>query len=451
MMNKVLTLVLCLFWTGSQADIVLPNASPHQSVGTINCASSTCHGAITPWQQSTVLQNEYTTWLRLDRHSTAYNVLLNDKSQRIATSLGLKQPAYQSTICLDCHTHNPPATLRGERYIVSEGVGCEACHGPAEKWLVSHTEKGTNHGDNVANGLYPTEKPVQQVRLCLSCHFGDDSRFVTHRMMAAGHPRLSFEQGTFSALEPPHYNIDVNWHKRKGDYDPLQMWAIGQAVASEQLLNIFANPKQGRDGLFPELVLFDCNACHHRMSEKSYSPRLGLGPGRLHLNDSNLLMMSAIVADIDPSGSGAFNDQIKALHQAISGNENEEDAIILARNLSATIQRYINQLAQQHIGVAELTNILHNLINETSSNNYTDYAGAEQAYMSISSLATILNRQVGLKNVAEINRHLSSMRNVLANEEKFVPETFKKELSALRLAMQLPDHAVEPDGRGIKK
>jgi hypothetical protein len=97
----------------SSTSPVLPNASPHQSVGTVNCASSTCHGAVAPWTGSNVQQNEYTTWLRLDKHAKAYAVLLNAQSRSIAAKLGLKQGAENAPECLDCHAHNPAPSLRG--------------------------------------------------------------------------------------------------------------------------------------------------------------------------------------------------------------------------------------------------------------------------------------------------------------------------------------------------
>jgi Cytochrome c554 and c-prime len=110
--------------------VLLPNLSHEQTVGSVSCASSLCHGATVAWQGGHVLQNEYTTWSRLDQHTRTYAVLLNDKSKEIAQKLGLEKPAHQSKVCLDCHAHNPPQELRGERFVQSEGVGCEACHGP---------------------------------------------------------------------------------------------------------------------------------------------------------------------------------------------------------------------------------------------------------------------------------------------------------------------------------
>ena len=101
----------------------LPYQSPQQTLGTVTCASSLCHGAIKQWKDSPVLQNEYVTWSRTDKHTRAYNVLLNARAQKIARNLGLKQPAHESRICLDCHAHNIPIERRGERFKFVEEIG----------------------------------------------------------------------------------------------------------------------------------------------------------------------------------------------------------------------------------------------------------------------------------------------------------------------------------------
>ena len=96
---------------------VMPHRSPHETVGTVNCASSTCHGSITPWEASPVLQNEYTTWSRLDLHTNANEVLKNATSARIVRNLGYREPATEVKICLECHAHNPPPAQRGARFV----------------------------------------------------------------------------------------------------------------------------------------------------------------------------------------------------------------------------------------------------------------------------------------------------------------------------------------------
>lgn len=414
----------------------MPQDSQHQTLGVVNCTSSMCHGATEAWKDSRILHTEYTTWVRLDRHARAYNVLMNDVSKRIAKKMGLEKPAHESKICLDCHAHNPPADKRGERFVMSDGVSCEACHGPAEKWMKTHVAPNATHEQNIADGLYPTDRPVAMAQLCLSCHFGNENKLVTHRIMGAGHPRLSFDLDTFAAIQPPHYKFDDS-KDGKGSRDGVQIWAIGQAIAARELLNTLVDPKRGHDGLFPELVLFDCHACHHPMSEKKWQPRTGTGPGRVRLNDSNLLMVRSIVKVVSPAQSAAFNAQILLVHKAVSGDPDAKgaDPLVEARNLSAMLDAQIKQFEQFNFTRAELTKVLRNLIDEGLSNGYTDYAGAEQAFMAVSSVSSFLQKQGGVSASREVNSVLSSMRKTLANDERYSPDQFKSDLTKLKNLM----------------
>src|SRR5258707_1121225 len=83
--------------------------------------------AASPWKDAHILQNEYITWSRVDKHATrAYPILLTERSKRIAANLGLKEPAHLAKLCLDCHADNPPRDRRGERFKLADGIGCEA-------------------------------------------------------------------------------------------------------------------------------------------------------------------------------------------------------------------------------------------------------------------------------------------------------------------------------------
>ena len=269
-------------------------------MGVASCAGSTCHGAVQPWQGSRVLQNEFITWQRKDKHAKAYQVLLNDRSKRIARNLGL-EAAHTAKICLNCHADNPPQERQHRTFQIADGVSCEACHGGAGRWIGVHISAAATHQLNVENGLFPSDDPVNRARLCLSCHFGDETRFVTHRIMGAGHPRMSFELDTFTAIMPAHFKVDKDYRERKGSWDGVQTWAIGQAMAIGIVLDAMVDPKRGRDGIFPELVLFDCYTCHHRMSNLRWAPRasVGLGPGIPRISDANHLMLQIIAAQVD--------------------------------------------------------------------------------------------------------------------------------------------------------
>jgi hypothetical protein len=119
----------------------LPYQVKDKSMGVVNCANSLCHGSVQPWKDANVLQNEYVTWSRVDKHARAYKVLFNEQSARIARNLGLGNAA-EAKVCLDCHAHNVPKAQRGERFKFDDGVSCEACHGPSERWLPKHVEDG---------------------------------------------------------------------------------------------------------------------------------------------------------------------------------------------------------------------------------------------------------------------------------------------------------------------
>jgi hypothetical protein len=114
-MRRLLALAIAAGALAAQAaDAPLPYEAKGRHIGVVNCASSLCHGSITEWKGSNVLQNEYVTWSRVDKHALRANpVLWNDKSRAIAKNLGLKQPAHEAKICVDCHGHNPGPDQRG--------------------------------------------------------------------------------------------------------------------------------------------------------------------------------------------------------------------------------------------------------------------------------------------------------------------------------------------------
>ena len=58
--------------TGAQSATPLPQYSHDKTLGVGTCASSMCHGAVETWKDSNVLQNEYVTWSRSDKHARAY-------------------------------------------------------------------------------------------------------------------------------------------------------------------------------------------------------------------------------------------------------------------------------------------------------------------------------------------------------------------------------------------
>jgi hypothetical protein len=410
----------------------LPHYSTDKTLGVGSCASSLCHGAVETWKDSSVLQNEYVTWSRSDKHARAYAVLLNDRSKEIARKLSLPEPAHKSAVCLDCHTHNPKPAQRGSGFQIADGIACEACHGPAERWLKSHVEPDATHAKNLANGMYATDNDVARARLCVSCHIGNQQKFVTHKIMAAGHPRMSFELDTFTQIGPAHFKIDADWQKRKGGWNGVRAWSIGQAVAAQDMLALFQSPR-GRDGLFPELVLFDCHSCHHPMADKrNTAARVGAGPGVVRLNDSNLLMLRQISRRVVPAEAASFAQQVTNLHKAVASGT---DALAQANNVEKSIAAMIPKITAYPFTGEDVKSILLGLIDDGLSGQYVDYQGAEQAVMAIQSVAEFMGRQNLLKT-QPLKPVMKKLLTVVAYDEKYQPAAFEQALKDLKAGIQ---------------
>ncbi|MEZ4290269.1 MAG: multiheme c-type cytochrome, partial [Myxococcota bacterium] len=415
------------------ADPTLPQYGPDKHEGVSSCDGSTCHGSAGPRNDRNVLQNEYVTWVEEDRHHTrAYKVLLNKDSLRISRNLGRKQKPHQDDLCLDCHADNPPADKRrteNNAFQIEDGVGCEACHGGAERYLRPH-DSGNTHAKNIELGLYPTDQPVARARLCLSCHFGNRQKFVDHRLMGAGHPRQSFELALFSILQPYHWEPDEDYTKRgKQAPNDIKIWAIGQAVAVDEVLDAMLDPKRNRMGLFPELVLYDCHACHHPIDKKQdWQPRqsTGLGPGVARLNDASFLMLMQALRVVDAGAAEKLRKDLRALHQAAS--EGRGDAQALATSVRADIARLLPKLEAWRVDKAALRKLSKAILDEAMSGEYTDYAGSEQAAMALQTI--VYNYLIeGLIDDATYDsiegRELSKLLATVQDPDRFDPNAAK--------------------------
>jgi hypothetical protein len=320
------------------AEKTLALASAEQAtikhLGVASCASSTCHGSTVPFIDSNVLQNEFRTWNEQDPHARAYQTLLSPESKRIARNLGLSS-AESAGACLSCHADNVSMADHGDEFKITDGVGCETCHGGAEKYIESHTD--ASHQNNIKAGLRKTENPTVRAELCVSCHIGNHTdRKITHTIMGAGHPRLSFELNTFSSIQPAHYKVDEDYIERKGEHNELQIWAIGQLVASEQLLtNIKAFP---RSGLFPELVHMDCLGCHQPMSKVDWAPNplTKLSAGALRYNDAHLLMSYQLAKTVSPGlANQVLSNTQTFLNNGVAAQNSDQGNSYRPRTLTA--------------------------------------------------------------------------------------------------------------------
>lgn len=414
----------------SRADApVIPQYGSDKHEGVSSCDGSGCHGAAGPRNDRNVLQNEYSVWSDQDRHHTrAYKILLEADSLRISRNLGRSKKPHQDDLCLDCHADNPPPDKRrseDDRFRIDDGVGCEACHGGAERYLRPH-DSGGSHAKNIELGLYPTDQPVARTRLCLSCHFGDRKKFVDHRLMGAGHPRQSFEVALFSILQPYHWEPDDDYLERgKSAPHDIQLWAIGQAIAVDEVLDAMLDPKRNRLGLFPELVLYDCHACHHPIDEKiDWTPRksTGLGPGVPRLNDANFLMLMQSLRLVDAAAAKELARDLRSLHLAAS--EGRGDATATAKKIRADIARLLPRLEAWKVDATVIRTLTRSILADAIAGEYSDYAGSEQATMALQTLVYghLVEGLIDDATYDAIDRgELSKLLATVANPDTFDP------------------------------
>lgn len=408
----------------------LPFAAADQHLGVATCAGSNCHGARQAFDSSAVLQNEYFTWQQHDAHANAFNLLRSDEGQAIARKLG-HGSAETATECLTCHSDFVPAAQRGPRFRLSDGVGCEACHGGAERWLGPHVA-GASHAQNLATGLYPLERPLDRARLCLHCHQGSAEKPIDHRIMGAGHPPLVFELDTFTAIQPAHFAVDADYRQRKGASGGFETWAAGQVLAARFYLEGLLSERFSPQGLTPELVFFDCNACHHNMRNIRWTAGTsgGLPPGRLRLNEAHLGMVDVVVA---VAAAPAAQDWADGVQKLRSASQESLGAIQrAARDLLAVTVALESTLTGGEWDQQQIRQGISRIAQNIADGRAGDFTTAEQASMALGALSEELIRRGAA--AAPLRAAMDPVYAALASRDNYNASAFAAAVAKLSAA-----------------
>jgi hypothetical protein len=438
-----LVLVIAFATPSTRAVAQSAHVSGATYLGVASCGGTTCHGR-SEADGAVVRQDELKLWqdpaTAAGAHSRAWDVLRDPRAQAIGQRLGIGDPT-AAPECLGCHA--TPSGPRGVRFQTSDGVGCESCHGPSSGWLHTHYTVGGTHADNVSRGLVPLENPRVRAAQCLDCHFGSagEGQFVTHRIMAAGHPRISFELDLFSTLQQ-HYNLDDDYHQRKGNTNSTQVWAIGQAMALDRALSLFTSAR-GTEGVFPEFYFFDCHSCHRQISDDPRfrpaalaNPGRPLPPGVPPFNDENMIMLDAAARVVAPGLAERFARDSRAFHAAI--DHDRSAAVAAAQQLRASARALADAFSNAQMGPGQTFAVIDAITSTALRERFTDYAGSVQAVMATDTLLSALvnQGQVSAGAASGIRGDINAAYRAVHDPNDYNPGAFRASLGRAAAAIR---------------
>ena len=250
------------------------------TIGTSSCGTVSCHGG--PKSENHDVQTfSYTIWMNDDPHSKAYEVLHLPRSRTMARQLGLGE-AHRAQQCLACHSMQDQSRAPLPAEVLADGVGCASCHGDSANWQQMHTQpewKQLSKVQRESLGYRDLSGTVARVRNCLACHVGDASHEVNHDLIAAGHPRLTFEFSAYQRIWPRHWSPHNTLESQKDFAE--RSWAVGQAETLRAVADLLETRAQrasddiehralGIPQQWPEFSEFDCYSCHKALGSESY-------------------------------------------------------------------------------------------------------------------------------------------------------------------------------------
>ncbi len=137
----------------------------HEIVGAPKCKM--CH-------KKDKTGNQWGKWLE-SKHAKAYETLGTDEAKKIATDKGLGDPQKEAA-CLKCHTTTGAlgadvVVAAAGKYEITEGVGCEACHGAGSAYKKKKIMKDPEAAK--AAGLVMNKS----AEFCTKCHNDESPTF----------------------------------------------------------------------------------------------------------------------------------------------------------------------------------------------------------------------------------------------------------------------------------
>jgi hypothetical protein len=199
-------------------------------------------------------------------------------------------------------------------------------------------------------------------------------------------------------------------------------------------MDAILDPKNVPHGIDPELVLFDCETCHHRTDRPRWSIRAsrGNGPGSLSLYDVSARLLQIVAAQVAPNEGASLNPHVIALSGAVS----KDWATVQreAQHLRSAADALIPELERHSFTQRDMTALADAIAVAALSGEDTEYSFARQATMALDAIVAAM-RSAGYvtdDEMPEINSGLDEAYRSLADDQTYRPATFERALEHLR-------------------
>ncbi len=405
------------------------DTEPSKYTGPGSCSSPSCHGGVQPRNDTTVQQNEYSTWVVRDKHAHAFVNLTNPVGTRIAKIMGLGRPD-TAPRCLACHALDVPVDQRARTFDLTDGVGCENCHGPASAWLGPHTTRGWTYDKSLELGMYNTRDLIHRSEKCLGCHLGTAEKSVDHELIAAGHPDLYFELDSFTSVMPPHWN--------EVDKDPwlgVRAMGVGQAVQLREQLKRIA--RESGSGIWPEYSELDCFACHHSLTAAKDSWRQERGydghrPGNTPFNLSRYVVLRHVAEQTDSAAAQQLKTEIDKLYSLVTALGSDRRQIASQASTAAELaDRLAQRLSAKRFDQSEAIRLMKSISADADQIAEQGERSAEQATMALDSLFIAYAKNGKPGNETQIRAGIDALFRQLDNPSAYNGFQFARELKNL--------------------
>ncbi len=403
-------------------------------LGAGSCSASGCHG--TPGAVGAT-GSEYSTWLTQDKHARAYEVLFQPRSQKMVKMLG-RSNAHEDTLCLSCHVHSDVAKVahRLPDSFRSDGVSCESCHGPGEKWLTEHFKpswKQVSTEKKQTLGMHDTKSIGGRAKICVDCHVGSAAADVNHDFIAAGHPRLNFEFAAYHAGWTRHWPDRLDKDPAFGgraDFEG-QAWVIGQLETAGAALHLLQACAADERKPWPEFAELDCYACHHDLQAKSWRQRASANKaGSLPWTSWYVAQVpTALSVDSDAKAAALVKHSLAKITSAIAGNANR-------RQIGASAHAAEHELARassrqnSHEGL-NLQRLYDAITADREDGKPQNWDEATQKFLALAAVHNAWTDEKDFVPAARLRPYILELREKLRFPGGFDPRVYAEGVSSL--------------------